>query len=162
MQEEVYESVRRTRECRIAAAEAQGWTGPWRFGNEHLHGTPPTGKRACSDGDHVPDGIDKIIVGLCAKIEHLTEVACPCGKVAGPSGLCDDCFLNRGGVSLSQPNSPETTVSIGAVLPRFRVMICDQFVDIHATTGDMAKDILLQRIKDGLHELSMIAWQDDG
>lgn len=26
---------------RISAAEAQGWTGTWRFGNEHLHGTPP-------------------------------------------------------------------------------------------------------------------------
>ncbi len=48
------------------------------------------------------------------------------------------------------------------ILPCFRVMICDQFVDIHATTEDIAKAILLQRIKDGSHNLSLIAWQDDG
>jgi len=43
------------RKCRIAAAKALGWKGPWRFGNDHLHGTPPNGKRTCVDGDHVPE-----------------------------------------------------------------------------------------------------------
>lgn len=40
---------------RIGAAKALGWKGPWRFGNEYLHGTPPNGKRTCVDGDHVPE-----------------------------------------------------------------------------------------------------------
>ena len=56
----------------------------------------------------------------------------------------------------------EPLVGSVGILPRFRVMICDQFIDIHATTEDMAKAVLLQRIKDGLHELALIAWQDDG
>ena len=56
----------------------------------------------------------------------------------------------------------EPLVGSVGILPRFRVMICDQFIDIHATTEDMAKAVLIQRIKDGLHDLSLIAWQDDG
>ena len=59
-----YEAEKHERADRIAAAAAQGWTGPWRFGNEHLHGTPPGGKRHVADGDHVPEGVDKIIVDL--------------------------------------------------------------------------------------------------
>ena len=65
--------VRQEREDRIAAAEAQGWTGPWRFGNEHLHGTPPGGKRILHDGDHVPDAVDKLIVRLHRRIEDLEQ-----------------------------------------------------------------------------------------
>lgn len=33
------------------------------------------------------------------------SVACPCGNAAGPSGLCDDCFINRKGGSLMQLNT---------------------------------------------------------
>jgi len=58
---------------RIAAAKAQGWKGPWRFGNEHLHGTPPgkTLKTRGHEGEHVPEVVDKIIEGLCRKIKEL-------------------------------------------------------------------------------------------
>lgn len=61
--------------ARIAAAEAQGWTGPWRFGNEHLHGTPPGKTRAEIDreGEHVPEQIDKIIVDLCKQVKDLSD-----------------------------------------------------------------------------------------
>jgi len=69
MSDEVYPNVKKARESRIAAAEAQGWSGPWRFGNEHLHGTPPCGVRTCNDGDHVPSEIDKLIVKLHQKID---------------------------------------------------------------------------------------------
>jgi hypothetical protein len=48
---------------RIAAAEAQGWTGPWRFVSEHLHGTAPV-KKPIHVGENVPEEIDKIIVEL--------------------------------------------------------------------------------------------------
>lgn len=60
-------------DLRIKAAEAQGWSGPWRFGNENLHGTPPSGQRQCRDGDHVPEEVDRIIKGLCRKVDVLTE-----------------------------------------------------------------------------------------
>jgi len=55
---------------RIKAAEAQGWSGPWRFGNEHLHGTP-SGEKPVHEGEHVPEEIDKIIVELHDQIEKL-------------------------------------------------------------------------------------------
>jgi hypothetical protein len=60
---------------RIAAAEAQGWTGPWRFGNEHLHGTPPgkTPAEIDREGEHVPEQVDKIIVDLCKQIMDLSD-----------------------------------------------------------------------------------------
>jgi len=64
-----YKAVCRSR---ITAAEAQGWTGPWRFGNQHLHGTPPNGKRALYEGDHVPERIDNIVIELHRKIADLT------------------------------------------------------------------------------------------
>lgn len=73
MSEDVHPNVKRTRESRISAAEAQGWTGPWRFGNEHLHGTPPCGKRKCEDGDHVPEGVDNLIVALHKKIDAMAD-----------------------------------------------------------------------------------------
>jgi hypothetical protein len=57
MSDDVYPNVKRTRASRIVAAKAQGWSGPWRFGNKHLHGTPPCGKRQSQDGDHVPDDV---------------------------------------------------------------------------------------------------------
>ena len=53
----------RSKALRIRAAEAQGWTGEWRFGSTHLHGTPPEGNRGMY-GDHVPEVIDTIIKDL--------------------------------------------------------------------------------------------------
>lgn len=48
-------------QMRIAAAEAQGWSGPWRFGNSHLHGTPPNAEKPATDwtdDEHVPEKVD--------------------------------------------------------------------------------------------------------
>jgi len=62
-------------QMRVAAAEAQGWTGPWRFGNTHLHGTPPNAEKPATghmDDKHVPDGVDKLVVELCKKIDTLS------------------------------------------------------------------------------------------
>jgi len=91
MSEEVYPNVKKERESRIAAAEAQGWSGPWRFGNEHLHGTPPCGVRTCNDGDHVPSEIDKLIVKLHQKIDSaeagLEAVASLMNESHGVGGL---------------------------------------------------------------------------
>lgn len=60
---------------RISAAEAQGWTGTWRFGNEHLHGTPhgKTPETCDREGEHVPEQVDKIIVDLCKQIKDLAD-----------------------------------------------------------------------------------------
>ena len=58
---------------RIKAAEAQGWTGPWRFGSTHLHGTPPSGRRKVAEGDHVPEAIDRLVVEMGRRIERLTQ-----------------------------------------------------------------------------------------
>ena len=58
-------------QLRIKAAESAGWSGPWRFGSTHLHGTPPSGKATVREGDHVPDIIDNIIKDLIGKIVAL-------------------------------------------------------------------------------------------
>jgi len=61
---------------RIEAAEAQGWQGPWRFGNIHLHGTPPGSKAPATgwvDDKHVPDLIDSLIKRLYDQVEILSE-----------------------------------------------------------------------------------------
>jgi hypothetical protein len=60
---------------RIKAAEAQGWSGPWRFGSTHLHGTPPGAERPATgfmDDEHVPDAVDNIIRELCNNITVLS------------------------------------------------------------------------------------------
>jgi len=53
---------------RIKAAESMGWTGPWRFGNIHLHGTSPDG----FPNRDVPECIDGIIKDLCYKVDTLS------------------------------------------------------------------------------------------
>lgn len=63
-------------DARIAAAKAQGWSGPWRFGSTHLHGTPPNAERPATgwtDDEHVPGEIDKIIGELCLKLAVLAD-----------------------------------------------------------------------------------------
>lgn len=40
----------------------------------------------------------------------------------------------------------------------FRVMICDQFVDVDAETEDGAIDIVLRQIKNDQHKLAIIVW----
>jgi hypothetical protein len=71
-------------QARIAAAETQGWTGPWRFGNEHLHGTPPSGVKKNHDGDHVPEAVDRLVVELHDRIAVLSA------GIAAVSGLIDE------------------------------------------------------------------------
>jgi hypothetical protein len=61
---------------RIKAAEAQGWTGPWRFGSTHLHGTTPDAEKPATgfiDDAHVPDQIDRMIKRLCNHIDTLSS-----------------------------------------------------------------------------------------
>ena len=68
--------MRYVEHMRIAAAEAQGWSGPWRFGNEHLHGTPPNATKPVTgwmDDKHVPDVVDNLIIDLCYKISTLAS-----------------------------------------------------------------------------------------
>jgi len=63
-------------QMRIEAAKAQGWSGPWRFGNEHLHGTPPNATQPATDwtdDKHVPESVDKLISSLCDKIKYLSD-----------------------------------------------------------------------------------------
>lgn len=55
------------------------------------------------DFDATPNAPDQATAKAAPDLAR--SVACPCGKVAGPSGLCDDCFLNREGGSLMQPNA---------------------------------------------------------
>ena len=59
---------------RIEAAEAQGWSGPWRFGNTHLHGTPPHAEKPATDwtdDEHVPEKVDALVHRLCSQITTL-------------------------------------------------------------------------------------------
>ena len=63
------------KQMRIAVAEAQGWTGPWRFGNVHLHGTPPNADKPATDwtnDKHVPEKVDALVQALCNKITTLS------------------------------------------------------------------------------------------
>jgi hypothetical protein len=60
---------------RIDAAKALGWKGPWRFGNEHLHGTPPNGKRTDAEGDHVPEEETPQARRLCLYHEGIRQRA---------------------------------------------------------------------------------------
>jgi len=61
-------------QMRIAAAEAQGWSGPWRFGSTHLHGTPPGAEKPVTDwtdDKHVPEKVDALVHRLCNQIDAL-------------------------------------------------------------------------------------------
>ena len=63
------------KQMRIAVAEAQGWTGPWRFGSVHLHGTPPNADKPATDwtnDKHVPEKVDALVHTLCIQIETLS------------------------------------------------------------------------------------------
>jgi len=61
--------MKTSEKLRIKVAEAQGWIGPWRFGNVHLHGTSP---RGLADKD-VPNCIDGVVKDLCLKIDTLSN-----------------------------------------------------------------------------------------
>lgn len=49
---------------------------------------------------------------------------CECGAKAGPSGLCDECFLSRPGGSLSRPSAP-TCGTCGTVKNGLTVKECE-------------------------------------
>ena len=61
-------------QMRIAAAKAQGWTEPFRFGNVHLHATPPDADEPCKPGNaqHVPEELDALVHQLCKRIQALS------------------------------------------------------------------------------------------
>jgi len=81
-------------QMRIAAAEAQGWTGPWRFGSTHLHGTPPNAEKPATDwtnDEHVPEKVDALVHQLCNTIFALAlgieAVRSVINESAGVAGL---------------------------------------------------------------------------
>lgn len=44
---------------------------------------------------------------------------------------------------------------------RYRVMVCDLYIDIDSPSEEEAKVMVMERIMDGTNVLSMIAWELD-